>query len=126
MTIRTSTRSVTFRRPFFINGIDRQMPAGTYVVETDEKLLENVSFLAYQRVSTAIHLPPKAGYSTTLTVDPYELDAALERDRAPAKTPVGQDVSREALKRATDLRREEADISAIHRAEDDGMIIHPR
>jgi hypothetical protein len=47
MTIRTSTRSVTFRRPFFINGIDKRLPAGTYVVETDEKLLENISFLAY-------------------------------------------------------------------------------
>lgn len=83
MTIRTSTRSVTFRRPFFINGIDKQLPAGTYDIETDEKLLENVSFLAYQRVSTAIHLPQKGGYSTTLTIDPRELDAALKRDHAP-------------------------------------------
>lgn len=80
MSIRTSTRSVTFRRPFFIAGIEKQLPAGVYVIETDEKLLENVSFLAYQRVSTVIHLPPKNGYSTTLTVDPNELDSALKRD----------------------------------------------
>lgn len=126
MTIRTSTRSVTFRRPFFINGIDRQLLAGTYVVETGEKLLENVSFLAYQRVSTAIRLPPKAGHSATLTVDPYELDAALKRDQAPAKIPVGQDVSQKTLKRTTELRREEADRSAVHRAEDEGIIVPPR
>jgi len=84
MSVRTSTRSVTFRRPFFINGIDKRLPAGTYVVETDEKLLENISFLAYQRVSTAIHLPQKAGDSTfsrTLIIDPNELDAALKRDQ---------------------------------------------
>jgi hypothetical protein len=51
MTIRTTTKTVTFAHPFLLRGIDRILPAGDYRVVTDEELIEGVSFPVYRRVS---------------------------------------------------------------------------
>jgi len=94
VTIRTSEKRVTFRRPFVLGGSDEVFPAGTYSVETDEELLEGISFPAYRRVLTLIHLnatPAHPGLSRVLTIDPDELDTALERDQAPAGMAAGPD-----------------------------------
>ena len=112
MTIRTSKKTVTFRRPFVLGGLDEVLPAGTYSVETDEELLEGISFPAYRRVSTLIRLQAKSGnphLTRALTIDPNELDAALERDRAPAAAPVDRVAHQETPTRATKPRQEEAD-----------------
>ena len=88
MTIRTSKKTVTFRRPFVLGGFDEVLPAGAYSVETDEELLEGISFPAYRRILTLIHLHAKPGHpgrTQKLTIDPNELDAALKRDQAPAE-----------------------------------------
>ena len=87
MTVRTSQKTVVFTRPFVLNGINETQPAGDYIVETDEELLEGISFPAYRRVLTLIHLhekPHRPGVRETLTIDPVELDAALKRDLAAA------------------------------------------
>jgi hypothetical protein len=127
MTTRTSKRIVTFRRPFVLGGFDEVLPAGAYCVETDEELLEGISFPVYRRILTLLHLHPKPGrpdLTETLTVDPNELDAALERDRAPKDAPVGRDARQETPIRATQPRQEETDRQAMDRAEDEGMIVH--
>ena len=83
MTLRTTRRSVTFRLPFSIPGIDSVQPPGTYTIETDEELLEQLSFTAYHRVSTSIILPLKMGGSGSyelIKIDAAELEAALRRD----------------------------------------------
>ena len=90
MTIRTSKKTVTFGRPFVLGGFDEVLPAGAYIVETDEELLEGISFPAYRRISTLIRLHAKSGnpaLTRALTIDPNELDAALKRDQAPAEIP---------------------------------------
>jgi hypothetical protein len=128
MTTRTSKKTVTFRRPFVLGGFDQLLPAGAYIVETDEELLEGISFPAYRRILTLLHLHPKPGrpgLTETLTVDPNELDAALECDRAPKDAPVGRDARQETPIRATQPRQEETDRQAMDRAEDEGMIFHP-
>ncbi len=87
MTVRTSQKTVVFTRPFILNGINETQPAGDYIVETDEELLEGISFPAYRRVLTLIQLhekPNRPGVRETLTIDPVELDAALKRDLAAA------------------------------------------
>ena len=84
MTTRTSKRTVTFKRPFILQSFNKELPAGAYEVETDEELLEGVSFPVYRRILTIIHLPPtpgRPGETMALTVNPIELDSALERDR---------------------------------------------
>lgn len=83
MTIRTRQYTVTFNRCFFLAGFDEELPAGAYRVETDEELLDTVSFQAWRRVWAVIHLHPDAahpGRSRSLTIDPLELDAAVARD----------------------------------------------
>ena len=56
MIIRTTIETVTFRHPFRLSGADVQ-PAGRYVVETDEELLQISALTAYRRLSTFIRLP---------------------------------------------------------------------
>jgi hypothetical protein len=60
-----------------------------------------------------------------LTVDPNELDAALERDGAPGETPANTGTRQKTLKGPTKPRQEETDRQAMDRAEDEGMIVHP-
>ena len=85
MTIRTTSKTVTFVRPFVLDGLDEVQPAGTYDVETDEELLDTVSIRAYRRVSTLVHLhalPSSPRVPRTVTIDPVELDAVLAEDAA--------------------------------------------
>jgi hypothetical protein len=81
MASRTSSRTVTFKRPFALSGIER-LPAGTYAVETEEEALD-VSFPAFRRTATFIFLPCSSHAATPaqmVTIDPLELEAALARD----------------------------------------------
>ena len=81
---------MTFRRPFFLNGFDRPQAGGTYTVETEEELLDGMSFPAYRRISTSIHLHAQPGtpmMTETVSVDPEELEAALARDASAATAP---------------------------------------
>lgn len=83
MTTRTTEATVTFRRPFTLDALDGVQPAGTYRVETDEELLPGLSFDAFQRVATMLHLPAMSapgGRRQVVTVDPAELAAALAAD----------------------------------------------
>jgi hypothetical protein len=83
MTMRTTSRTVSFTRPFVLSGLDGVQPAGTYTVETDEELIQELSFPAYRRIATVIFLPSRPGGSMSaqiVDVDPLELQAALERD----------------------------------------------
>ena len=81
MNRRTSRETVTFARPFSLRGIDGVQPAGTYTIETEEELIEGLSFPAYRRVQTVIFLPSRPGGTDQVaTVDPLELEAALARD----------------------------------------------
>lgn len=78
MTTRTARRTVTFVHPFQLDGIGSQ-PAGTYEVNTDEESIDSLSFLAYRRVATTIHLR-RDGATQVYAIDPVELDANLLRD----------------------------------------------
>ena len=77
--MRTRRESLTFDHPFALSHLDEMQPAGTYVVEVDEELIEGLSFLAYRRVATTIHLPFGRGGANSMQavrVDPQELAAA--------------------------------------------------
>jgi len=91
LTIRTSKRIVTFRKPFALGDGAELRQAGVYVVETDEELLEGLSFPAYRRILTVISLQPGPGVSAltpALTINPDDLEAALRRD-VESKTAAG-------------------------------------
>jgi hypothetical protein len=100
MTIRTSQRTVTFERPFTLASFDKELPAGSYDVETDEELLEGISFPVYRRIVALIHLHAHAGspgQTQKLPIDPNELDAALARDRASDRTLSGATTDLQAI-----------------------------
>jgi hypothetical protein len=76
MTTRTSKKTVTFKRPFVIGGLDEALPSGDYIVETDEELLEGLSFPAYRRKLTLIYLhasPSRPGCWQALPIGPDDL-----------------------------------------------------
>lgn len=82
---RTTRKTVTFSHPFVLPGVDGVQPAGTYTVETDEELVEGVSFPVYRRVATVILLPPPAGGAglfQAATIDPLDLERAEHADAA--------------------------------------------
>ena len=83
VTVRTSSKTVTFAHPFLLNGVDRILAAGDYRVVTDEELIEGLSFPVYRRVATMIFLPAESGSTSTVemvTIDPQNLQAAQEVD----------------------------------------------
>jgi len=83
MTVRTSSKTVTFAHPFLLKGVDRILAAGDYQVVTDEELIEELSFPVYRRVATLIFVPAKSGSASTVemvTIDPQDLQAAQELD----------------------------------------------
>ena len=80
---RTTFTTVTFLHPFSLTDVDGVQPAGTYTIETIDRTLDNLSFVAYQRVSTAIILPAvgaAASQRQTIFIDPLELAVALKKD----------------------------------------------
>jgi hypothetical protein len=85
MIARSLSKTVVFNRPFLLKGIDRMLPAGPYRVVTDEELLDGISFAAYRRVATMIFVPAAPGASSgeMVTIDPLDLQAALDRDAPP-------------------------------------------
>ena len=81
MTMRTSSKTVTFALPFSLKGIDRELAAGSYRVVTDEELIEQLSFPVYRRVSTVIFVPAQASSVEVVSIDPLDLQAAQDRDK---------------------------------------------
>jgi len=82
---RTTSRTVTFTHPFTLSSVDGVQPAGSYVVETDEELVDSLSFPVYRRTATWLHLPRSDGgtnrgiaMSQTALIDPDELDRILQ------------------------------------------------
>lgn len=85
---RTKRHQLTFRHAFQLEAVAYLLPAGDYIVITDEELIEGLSFPVYRRVSSWIVAPvrDRGGTTEMLTVDPRDLAAAHARDGASAAT----------------------------------------
>jgi len=83
MTMRTTNKTITFHRPFRLEGVDGVLPPADYRVVTDEEIIEGLSFMAYHRVATSIFVPAPYGSAVEMvTIDPAELEAAQAADLA--------------------------------------------
>ena len=80
MSVRTTLKSVKFNNSFWLNGVDSILPAGTYLIETDEETVAEIPFEAYRRVRTTITILTKTGWWEVFTIEPQDLEAALSRD----------------------------------------------
>jgi hypothetical protein len=80
-----NTHSIAhFEAPFVLGGVDVPQPAGDYDIDHDEELIDGMSWLAWHRVATFIHLPARAVKSQTsqlVAINHAELEAALQQDR---------------------------------------------
>ena len=82
---RTLETTVTFKHAFVLTPFDGPQPPGTYRVVTDEKQIDGLSFFAFQRTATSLHLPAIAiseHPKEVVPIDPKELAAALAADAA--------------------------------------------
>ena len=87
MTTRTRRKLVTFAQPFLLRAIDAVVPSGTYKIDTDEELIDGLSFLAYRRTATWIHLPSiatRSGSSQMIQVQLSELETGVDSGTQPA------------------------------------------
>lgn len=85
MSTRTTETTVTFTRSFVLTAVDGIQPPGTYRLVTEEEQIPGLSFAAFLRRATMLHLPadPAPGQTRYVaTVDPVELAAALAADTA--------------------------------------------
>ena len=87
MHTQTRKTTVTFSRPFQMDGFEEELPAGVYEVESEYDILDGLFLPDCRRTSVLIHLQSNSGssgYAQTLTVPWLDLEAALVRDRLPA------------------------------------------
>jgi hypothetical protein len=87
MTTRTTETTLTFRRPFALSAVDRPLSAGTYRLVVDEEDIPGLSFLAFKRTATMLHVPALSspgGPNQMFVVDADELATAFEADRSGA------------------------------------------
>jgi hypothetical protein len=81
---RSTETTVTFRHPFRLTALDRPQPAGTYLIVTDEEEILGLSYVAFRRTATMLHIPAVGASRThaeVVCIDPLELTAALIADR---------------------------------------------
>jgi hypothetical protein len=87
MTMRSRRETITFRHPFRIKGIDRQLQAGAYEVITDEEMIEGLSFASFRRVATMIMVPgaaPRASSMEMISISATDLTDAQRDDASVA------------------------------------------
>jgi hypothetical protein len=91
MRTRTTRKAIKFNSPFLLEGVGRILPAGSYEVVTDEDLIDGLSFPVYRRVATTMLVPAEShqGSVEMLTVDPLNLEAAIDRDIAATSNNAG-------------------------------------
>ena len=85
MSTRTTVTTVTFQRAFTLSALEGTHPAGTYRLVTEEEQIPGLSFTAFRRTATLLHLPADpvpGGTRQVVNVSPDELAEALAADAA--------------------------------------------
>ncbi|MEL3892098.1 hypothetical protein V6B08_17590 [Ferrovibrio sp. MS7] len=83
MTTRTTETKITFAHPFSLSCFDSAQPPGTYLLVVEEEEILGLSFVAFQRVSTTLHVPALSVISASHQAYPVnagELEAAMAAD----------------------------------------------
>ncbi|SFJ33582.1 hypothetical protein [Bradyrhizobium sp. Gha] len=82
MTIRSRHETVTFKHPFHLRGITRELPAGAYDVVTDEETIDGLSFEVWRRIATMITVPVEGlrGATELLSIGSVDLADAIAAD----------------------------------------------
>lgn len=87
MTMRSRREIVVFKHAFRLKGVDRQLPAGSYEVITDEETIEGLSFASYRRVATMIIVPGAPPYRSSVEMISIASIDLADAQRIDASTP---------------------------------------
>ncbi|MBP7063146.1 hypothetical protein [Ferrovibrio sp.] len=91
MTTRITETRITFTHPFSLSCFKQAQPAGTYLLVVEEEELLGLSFSAYRKTATTLHVPALSvisGSRAAYAVDATELEAALAADTRSHPDPV--------------------------------------
>lgn len=80
---RINKKLVTFEHSFFLDEIEKELPAGGYTIETEEESINGSSFLAVRPIATTLIVRPPVGMrgqTRFWKIDPQGLETALEQD----------------------------------------------
>lgn len=80
-----------FSAPFLLPGFDAPLPAGAYLVSTEEEGVEVAGHVIYRRTATILRVEA-AGRVEYHPVDPAALDAAFQQDQEAAARTSGEEV----------------------------------
>jgi hypothetical protein len=83
MTTRTTQSVVRVPRSFRLDGFANAHPPGEYRVDREEELIEGLSWTAWRRIGTFIHLPAigiRSSAQQMVRVDPSEIEAICEQE----------------------------------------------
>lgn len=115
-TVKTTRKAYAFMHPFHLKGFDHSFPAGAYNVETEEEMLDGLSFVSYRRTGTTLQL---IRTETTMiepkifNIDPRDFDLAVLRDRHQCAKEIAFSDAPSTMSRVDKL--------AIERSENEGM-----
>jgi hypothetical protein len=79
MQTRTTSRQVTFVKPFRLAVLEAVRPPGTYTVSVEEEQLDVHSFISWRQISATLQLAAD-GATEHVAIDMNDLRAALLRD----------------------------------------------
>ncbi len=79
MQTRTTSRQVTFVKPFRLAGVESLQPPGTYQVRVEEEQLDVQSFIGWRQVSATLQINAD-GATEHVAIDMKDLREALLRD----------------------------------------------
>ena len=89
VTSRIRREDLVFSRPFRLRGWKEPHLAGAYALETEEELIDGLSFTAYRRVGTTLtrEATPGGHCRQVIPVEPADLEVAVAAERALADAP---------------------------------------
>ena len=83
ISMRSSETVITFRHPFMVASLEAMQPAGNYRLVIEEEQIPGLSFVAFRRTATLLHLPAlpaTSGKHQVVTVDPVEWATVVAAD----------------------------------------------
>ena len=86
MAERSTETTITFLHPFVLSALDQSLPAGTYRLVTEEEEIPGLSFVAFRRTATLLHLPALSATGNAhqvVSIDPVEWTALVAADGRP-------------------------------------------
>lgn len=79
MQTRTTSKQVTFVKPFRLTGLEGSQPPGTYTLSVEEEQLDVRSFVGWRQIAATLQLTAN-GATEHVAIDMQDLREALLRD----------------------------------------------